>query len=466
MMLLLFGVGLPVLVLSALILGCLEARGPRGVLTFGLAAGLGTGLAAAVFCAWRFVAPSQDLSAFPWGEGVLLGLVALVALAVVASLARAPRAEWSFEARCVAGAAVVMGALSLTYFGLQSARMPHGEWDAWAIWNLKARFLFRGGEHWQDLFSTAITHPGYPLLVPSAVARLWTWIGRESPFMGVLVAGTFTYAAPLVVAGSLAHLRGWTYGAWGGLLTVAATPLTVYGAWQVADVPFGFFVVASVVLISLAVASRQPWRLALLAGMAVGMAGLAKNEGQPFMVGVTAAYVGYCLFQRRWSVTVRAMNILAFAAAALPFWLLLALIREASPAVGLASAFTDDLAVSKITDIGRHALIVRSLLSYFWGWAGLTFLGAAPLFLAALWLGGWRLDERTRAAAGFGTWALAVMIASYYLAYLVSPYDLAWHISSSLHRILVHIWPTFVWVFCLLVRFDPVRPDRATAVDG
>jgi hypothetical protein len=27
-------------------------------------------------------------------------------------------------------------------------RAPNGEWDAWAIWNQKARFLLRGGHDW------------------------------------------------------------------------------------------------------------------------------------------------------------------------------------------------------------------------------------------------------------------------------------------------------------------------------
>src|SRR5207237_5909321 len=38
----------------------------------------------------------------------------------------------------------------------QALAAPHGAWDAWAIWNLRARFLFLGGVHWRDAFSKAI----------------------------------------------------------------------------------------------------------------------------------------------------------------------------------------------------------------------------------------------------------------------------------------------------------------------
>jgi hypothetical protein len=49
-----------------------------------------------------------------------------------------------------------------------------------------------------------------------------------------------------------------------------------------------------------------------------------------------------------------------------------------------------------------------------------------------------------------------MMTLAYYAAFLVTPYDLSWHI-LSLNRILVHVWPTFVLAFCLVVSFDPDR---------
>ena len=90
-----------------------------------------------------------------------------------------------------------------------TARLPHGEWDAWAVWNLKARFLLRGAEDWTALFSPALPHPGYPLMLPGTVARLWMWLGTETPATGAWVAATFTYATPVVSTGAVAALRGW-----------------------------------------------------------------------------------------------------------------------------------------------------------------------------------------------------------------------------------------------------------------
>jgi len=60
--------------------------------------------------------------------------------------------------------------------------MPHGETDAIAIWNLRARSLLRGGREWAAVLSPAIgwSHPDYPLLLPLTVARLWSYAGSET----------------------------------------------------------------------------------------------------------------------------------------------------------------------------------------------------------------------------------------------------------------------------------------------
>src|SRR5437660_12884048 len=63
---------------------------------------------------------------------------------------------------------LILVAATATTFVFFAMKSPHGYWDAYAIWNLHARFLERGGAHWADFFTTQIgwSHPDYPLLVP------------------------------------------------------------------------------------------------------------------------------------------------------------------------------------------------------------------------------------------------------------------------------------------------------------
>jgi len=59
---------------------------------------------------------------------------------------------------------------------------------------------------------------------------------------------------------------------------------------------------------------------------------------------------------------------------------------------------------------------------------------------------------------------VAMMVASYYLVYVVSPYEVEQHIATSFIRILFQPWPTFIWAAAMLVR-APIgltarEPDR------
>ena len=70
---------------------------------------------------------------------------------------------------------------SLISLAVAFLKEPHGRWDAWLIWNMHARFLFRGGDHWRDAFASGLdwSHWDYPLLLPLSIARGWTYAGGE-----------------------------------------------------------------------------------------------------------------------------------------------------------------------------------------------------------------------------------------------------------------------------------------------
>ena len=58
-------------------------------------------------------------------------------------------------------------------------RYPEGGWDAWMIWDLRARFLVRAPD-FRDAFSPQMlpwAHQDYPWLLPGAVTQLWRATG-------------------------------------------------------------------------------------------------------------------------------------------------------------------------------------------------------------------------------------------------------------------------------------------------
>ena len=140
---------------------------------------------------------------------------------------------------------------------------PHGEWDAFAIWNQHARFLFRGGgsDAWRGYFSLGWSQPDYPLMLPAAVARVWAYAGHESTFGPALIAMIFGVASVMLVVTALDGRRAWVAGA----LMVGASAYLVHVASQYADVPMAFFIVATLA-VAFGGALRGSGNAALVAG--------------------------------------------------------------------------------------------------------------------------------------------------------------------------------------------------------
>ena len=98
--------------------------------------------------------------------------------------------------------------LSLAIFLMYSLDARHGEYDGWEIWNMHARFLFRGGSHWTDGFTNLLdySHPDYPLLLPASIARSWLYSGVETQITPITIALAFTFGTVALLTFSL-----WNY---------------------------------------------------------------------------------------------------------------------------------------------------------------------------------------------------------------------------------------------------------------
>jgi hypothetical protein len=92
--------------------------------------------------------------------------------------------------------------VSTIAFVFASIEEPHGGWDAWAIWNLRARFLARADTHWPAAFSSNMQHTDYPLLVPGAIARIWTYSPGESPLAPIALVLLFALSTIALTCGA------------------------------------------------------------------------------------------------------------------------------------------------------------------------------------------------------------------------------------------------------------------------
>ena len=172
---------------------------------------------------------------------------------------------------------------------------PHGQWDAWAIWNQKARFLFRGGDEWTAVLAIDWSNPSHPLLVSTAVARLWAYAGAELTIVPAMLGVVFGAAVVAVVMGAIdvRHPRAWIAGA----VLLAPGTFVQQIVSQQADVPFALFMVSTLTMlradrIASWLESRDGRGPLLLAGTLASMAAWTKNEGA-LLVVASALFVAW-----------------------------------------------------------------------------------------------------------------------------------------------------------------------------
>jgi hypothetical protein len=347
--------------------------------------------------------------------------------------------------RCLAWAFALLLLLDLAVFVWVSARTPRGGWDAWAIWNLRAHFLYRnGGLAWRDAFTEVLdwSHPDYPLLLPAFVARGWALLGHESSAVPIALAGFFTFGCAGLMAASLGILRGAPQGLLAGLALGATPWLYAQGAMQCADVPVAFFRLAT--LAAMAMADRLNSRgWAALAGVAAALGGWAKNEG--------LLWFGAFLFARM--IVARLRLIPAFMAGAFPVLvpILFFKARVATSSDIFGAAGRSGM-MARVLDPARYCLIAREAFVHAWNFGPLPISALAILVIYAAVTGLRRWQNRDRAILHTGVLALLFTTFGYFAIYLLRPLDLAWLLDTSADRLLLQLWPGIVFVIFLACR--------------
>jgi hypothetical protein len=436
-----------------------------------VAVGLGLGLSSEIHFLWLWI-PRRSMRGLVLTDLELLGSLAgaLFYFKILSPKRRAQtptryvRAEpiqwvsmqWALAAAfCAALVAAIYAFLSSFY------NHPHGQWDAWMAWNLRARFFFRAGEHWRDAFSGLFlgANPEYPVLLPSTVARSWQYAGQEMELAPVLVAALFTFASVALTYSSLCVLRSKGQGLLAGLLLVGTPFFVQHGTSQYADVPLGFFLLASIVLLCMRDRiSGQTGGLLLLAGMAAGFAAWTKNEGLLFVVALTLVTA---------AVLVAKDGIRAYAAHQLALTAGLLVVLPIVLYFKLYVAPPDPMLIwerstlHKVIEWQRYWQILKAF-GHESLWFGNWPVEVTPLLAFYALLLGINLPQSKKRSTIISVGTLGLTLVGYLCVYLISSDELARHLRSSLQRLVLQLWPSALFLFFLLVR----TPEEALSEDS
>ncbi|CAB1056217.1 hypothetical protein D1BOALGB6SA_953 [Olavius sp. associated proteobacterium Delta 1] len=326
---------------------------------------------------------------------------------------------------------------------------PHGKWDAWAIWNFRARWLFRGGDQWAYGFSNYVidSHPDYPQLLPVSVFRGWNLVGKDTITIPILIAGFFTFGSILLILSSIARFRGPNQGYLAAVTMLLTTKFLKVGAHQYSDNPLAFYILSTIILFS--IKKRYPaaaLRIMFLAGMTTSCAFWTKNEGLVFCVLIILVHFIGDMILNDWRRSLKEFSsFISGLTPVLGTWILFKL-KFAPP--------NDIVNLNRLSDFGNnlldfdryHMVLVAFVKEIFFFNDGVFFL--LVVYLSISGINKVLLKDRQFLAQA----ALPVLLLGcYFFTYVIFSHNnlnnLEWHLGSSLDRLVIHIWPAWVFLF-------------------
>ncbi len=348
-------------------------------------------------------------------------------------------------------------AISAILFGLISLNNPQGYWDAWTIWNMRARFLVRSGEQIGIAFSSLLAHSDYPLLLPCNVARIWTLLGNESLFVPIFTAFSFTIATIGLLFSSLSYMQNRYQGLLAVLFLLTIGSFMERGADQMADIPIGLYYLSTIICYSIYhFENEKSFYYIFLAGIMAGFAAWTKNEGILFFIVVILARFLLGFSSSGFHGYLREITI--FCCGAAPIILLVSFFKlKFAPLNYIILGQGVEITLSRLFDGSRYLLIGKSFIFE------LIDLFDDHWILIALVIIFWGFSTNKQNKLGIqNTWyTLSLMLIGYFMVYIITPEEVIWHLRTSLSRLLMQLLPSAIFLFFMsMANHDEVRARK------
>lgn len=348
-------------------------------------------------------------------------------------------------------------AISIGAFVYNSYLNPHGGWDAWAIWNMHARFISAGTQGWENLFSSHIswTHADYPLLIPGIIAWNWGFTGSQTPIVPIAIAFIFTFGTVGLLVAIVRFLKGRYISALAGIALLGTAVFVQLGAMQYADIPLGFFLLSTLTLCLLYEKLKPANKnMLILAGLSAGLAGWTKDEGllfiMVFLAGWFLAAPGYR------NIKTCFQEYLALGKGLVPIAVVILYFKiKIAPIPCLLNDYRIHIP-DKLLDTGRYLTIIKGFVQEFlFSGNGLVLLLLAFIFLARV-----KLDKEIKRGVHTCLFVLVLMTAGYFFIYVITPKPLEWHLAASLERLAYQLVSSMVLTVSMFLHPWPINENK------
>jgi hypothetical protein len=321
----------------------------------------------------------------------------------------------------------------------------HGDRDAQAIWNLHARIIYRDVSNWKSVFSPQFDprfHPDYPLLLPLNVVWGWNLLRSETTRVPIALAGIFTFGLVGLLFSAVVNLKSWGQAYLATIVLMGTPYFILLGTFQIADIPFAFFVLSTMVLFAFYSKERKIGLL-VLAGLTAGLSAWTKNEGILFVVSTLTA-IGVYAFREKGS-----QKLLFYFGGGLLLPILIVLYTKIflAPPNDMFMDFNANLLFNRMISLERLEIIFSAIGKSITNFGDWKFSIVIVLIIFSI-IVGFRVEDSQREILLICTLILAMQLTGYiFIYYVITPYPLEFHLLYSLDRLLFHLYPAALFLF-------------------
>lgn len=324
--------------------------------------------------------------------------------------------------------------MMLIFTGLEN---PHGGFDAWYNWNIVSRFIYRGESDWQSTFLRNLSNTDYPLFLPISIALSWFYVQKETIFAPLIfhfVISLFTIGLFFAFIYAFKGLKQATL----GMIFFVSQTISTSGMSQYADFPFSYIMLA-IGGLTLLYLQTQEKQIAFLSGFLAGLAAWTKNEGFVTVIISTViwGYIGW--FYNRLAFKKYILGLIFPLGIVMLFKVFLA------PSNEIVSNLQTML--DKILDFERYIFILHKFIVTFWSVGGGYIVVILLIYVLVV-------GKTSQSFTGLRIISVMILLQmlAYFGTYLVTPYDLQWHLKTSLSRLYLHIYPLFFLLFFMWLK--------------
>ena len=130
-----------------------------------------------------------------------------------------------------------------------------------------------------------------------------------------------------------------------------------------------------------------------------------------------------------------------------------------APSSGLVEGQSLTVILTRLMDPDRHMAVLGLMAQHAMGWSAPFAFAVFPIVsLVAVWKAV-RIGGVVRVMAT----VLGLMLASYYVVYVTTQFNITWHVSTSIDRLLVQLWPALVLTVGLGLPSSVLSPQSSVS---